>query len=97
MNKRYKEYGELAKDFGKNIAVIEYPFNWGGQFQDKKFWCAVLLETGEAYDYHTKEHLKKDLSEEGYEWVVVKWHRKSKGFSVVECSSNLNNTNKESE
>lgn len=94
MNKRYKEYSELAKDFGNNIAVIEYPFNWGGQFQDKKFWCAVLLETGEAYDYHTKGTLKRDLSKDGYEWVVVRWHKKSKGFSVVESSPNLKSKEK---
>lgn len=88
-NKIYKDYKEITKEIGDDIVIIEYPFRWGGQFQDKKFWCALDMKTGDVYDYHTKEHLKKDLSENGYKWIVVRWHRKNKGVSILEKSIKL--------
>jgi len=91
MKKTYKNYQEIKKDFGTNLCVIEYPFSWGGQFGDKKFWCAMDLDD-EVFDYHTKEHLKKDLNKLGKKWVVVRWHRKLGRCSVVESSLNLKTT-----
>jgi len=67
--------------------IIEYPFKWGGQFKDKSFWCAIIMKTMEVYDYHTKEHLKKDLTIDGYKWLVVRHHLKNKGISVLEVFS----------
>lgn len=90
MKKIYKDYDEIMKDFGKDIFIIEYPFNWGGQIQDRRWWCALDMETGNAYDYHTKGTLKHDLNNEGKKWIVVRWHKRNKGVSVVECSLNLN-------
>ena len=87
--KRYKNYQEIVNELGDDIVIIEYPFRWGGQFADKSFWCAFIWKTGEAYDYHTKEHLKKDLSKEGYKWIVVRNHLKNKGVTILERSEKL--------
>lgn len=95
MKGKYKDYSEITQEFGKDIFIIEYPFRWGGQFQDKRFWCAIEMETGDAYDYHKKEHLKKDLDSEGRKWVVVRWHKNKGGISIMECSLNLNKESSE--
>lgn len=87
--KRYKDCEEISKEYGEDIVIIEYPFRWGGHFKDKSFWCAVIWKTQEAYDYHTKGHLKKDLSENGYKWVVIRHHLKDKEISVLEVCEQL--------
>jgi len=87
--KRYKNYQEIVNELGDDIVIIDYPFRWGGQFADKSFWCAIIWKTGEAYDYHTKEHLKKDLSKQGYKWIVVRNHLKNKGVTILERSEQL--------
>ncbi len=84
--KKYKDYAEIVKDYGKDIVIIEYPFKWGGQFADKSFWCAIHWKTQDVYDYHLKGHLKKDLTEQGYKWIVVRHHLKNKGISILENS-----------
>ena len=86
--KKYKDYKEIVKEYGKDIFIIEYPFRWGGQFSDKKFWCALDMSDLSAYDYHLKEHLKNDLTKQGKKWIVVRHHLRNKGVSILETSSN---------
>lgn len=78
------------EDLPKGTLIIEYAHNWGGQFQDKKFWCGRIGQ--EVYDYHTKEHLINEAKEKGMNWAVLRYH-KDGSKSIVNCSSNLNNTN----
>ena len=73
-----KYYEEII--FAKDTIVIYYPFSWGGQFQDKKFWVATL--NGDAEDYHLKEALIEDAKKNKREWVVLKYHRKVKGCKI---------------
>jgi hypothetical protein len=84
MKKKYKGMEEIAKEFGEDIFIIHYPFRWGGHFRDKSFWCAIHWKTQEVYDYHLKEHLKKDLTAQGHKWIVVRYHLKNKGVSIIE-------------
>ena len=86
MKEKYKGMEEIAKEFGEDIFFIHYPFRWGGQFKDKSFWCAVYWKTQDVYDYHLKGHLKKDLSNKGYKWIVVRHHSKNNGTSILEMS-----------
>jgi len=73
-----KYYKEIK--FEKDTIVIYYPFRWGGQFVDKKFWVAEL--NGEADDYHTKGTLIANAKRDKKEWVVLKYHRKCKGCKI---------------
>ena len=87
---RYSGMKDIAKEDGEDIVFIHYPFRWGRQFADKSFWCAVHWKTQEVYDYHLKEHLKKDLTKKGYKWIIVRHHAKNRGVSVLEKSSHFN-------
>ena len=89
MNK-YKDNNEIVKEFGNDIFIIHYPFRWGGQFIDKSFWCALDMSDMSAYDYHLKDHLKKDLTEQGKKWIVVRHHLRNKGITILEKSSHFN-------
>ena len=88
--KKYKDYQEIADEYGDDIVIIEYPLRWGGQFADKSFWCAFFWKTQDVYDYHTKKHLIKELTEKGYKWIVVRNHvRGNRGISILGKSEQL--------
>lgn len=60
--------------------VIRYPFSWGGQIKDKKFWEAQI--DGEIWDYDSKENLIEKAIKEGFSWEVLRYHRNGK-ISIV--------------
>ena len=74
------------QDLPKGTLIIEYAHQWGGQFQDNKFWCGRIEQ--EVWDYHTKETLIEQAKKEGMSWVVLRYH-KGGGKSIVDCSSNI--------
>lgn len=57
----------------KNIAIIEYPFNVGGQLVDRWLWMMTI--NGVVKDYHTKEELIKQAKEKGINWIVIRRHK----------------------
>lgn len=86
---REKVYAEVLARIPKGTLIIEYPHAWGGQFQDKTFWCGLI--DGEVWDWHTKNELIRQAKEEGLSWVVLRYHKDGR-LSIMNCSSNLNNT-----
>ncbi|HSH50151.1 MAG TPA: hypothetical protein VK982_00350 [Bacteroidales bacterium] len=49
----------------------------------RKWWTGYFTDTGEGYDYNTKESLIEDCKKEGYEYEVIRHHRNGT-TSVVE-------------
>ena len=64
----YKQKDEL-----RNVAIIEYPFNVGGQLADRFMWMMTI--NGEVEDYHKKENLINQAKEMGINWIVIRRHK----------------------
>ena len=79
-------YQKMESTIPKGTMIIEYAHSWGGQFQDKKFWCGRI--NGEVEDWQTKNELIEEAKEMKIEWAVLKYHKDGR-ISIVESSSNI--------
>ena len=68
----------------KRTILIRYE-RWGGNFYDQHWWTGIFEDTGDVYDYHTKETLKADAERDGYAWKVLRYHKDGR-ISVMETS-----------
>ena len=66
------DFRKKQKNKLRNIAIIEYPFNVGGQLADRWMWMMTI--NGEVEDYHKKENLIKQAEEKGINWIVIRRH-----------------------
>lgn len=64
---------EDAVRYLTDAMIISYPHNWGGQFQDKKFWCGTI--NGGVEDWHLKEELVSQAEELGINWFLLTYHK----------------------
>ena len=63
---------------------IKYEW-WALNFRDRAHWTGVIEETGEVFDYNSKEELKRLAEKAGHAWVVLRHHRDGK-VSIMEAS-----------
>ena len=61
------------KNRSKSLITLKYAHN-AGHFADRR-WCAVIDETGHAYDYGRLKDLEADLKEEGLDYRIETQHR----------------------
>lgn len=64
----------LKTDIEKDVVIIEYPFSWGGQYEDRWMWQAT--KNGEVIDYHTKDYLIKQAKNRLEKYAVIRHHLK---------------------
>lgn len=69
----------------KEEVTIQYEW-WGNANIENRSWVAILPD-GSALDYGTVEQLIKVCEKEGYDWKVLRHHRKERGKVTVLRSS----------
>lgn len=85
MTKRTK-YPGVMPPFKRPTLIIRYDFHWGGQLADRWMWVATWSHTGSVEDYHSKDTLISHAIENGYEYAVIRIHRKENKCSIVQTN-----------
>ena len=68
----------------KNVMLIRYVHQWGGNFADRRWWEGTI--NGLLEDYNTPEQLIRQADAKGIAWVVLR-HHKNGGISCIKKSN----------
>jgi hypothetical protein len=59
----------------RTIKILYEHFTTSCAHMGKKFWSGIFKDTGEGYDYGTKQQLIEECKEDGYNYEVIRQHR----------------------